>query len=157
VRTVVEVESEILETDEPEEDKQLDIRLQPIYETLNLSTQETASFREWWRFSYLFDIGEYLYLYLILYYTWLRTAYHIWITCWVFFKSSFWPQNYLFILIFGCGKCAEMFFSILFLMANLFLFFVANCECRISWDFCHTEFCFVNSTSLARVSVSIFR
>ena len=131
VRTVVEVESEILETDETEEDKQLDIRLQPVYEILNLSTQETASFREWWRFSYLFDIGKYLYIYMYIFNPLLYFAEnsgshldHIWITCWLFFKSSFCPQKCLIILIFGCGKCAEMFFSILFLMANLFSFFL---------------------------------
>ena len=59
-----EVESGILETEETEKDKHLDTKLQLLYATFDLSTQETASVREWWRFSYLFDIGKHIYIYI---------------------------------------------------------------------------------------------
>ena len=59
----MEVGSEVLEKeiDTTKEDKMLDIRLALIQQSCNLSTEETASVREWWRFSYLFDIGKHLF------------------------------------------------------------------------------------------------
>ena len=55
----MEVGSEVLEKeiDTTKEDKMLDIRLALIQQSCNLSTEETASVRQWWRQGVIFPAG----------------------------------------------------------------------------------------------------